>query len=76
MPDLYLDSDDWEPTVEQICKLAFDFDNPTPIDLTPYKPVLTPLDIPSYVPPTNHTTTGLSGPVVVGPTSIARGGKP
>lgn len=58
MPDLYPDSDDWEPpTVEQIYKLAFDFDSPTPIDLTPSKPVLTSLDI-----ATNHTTTGLPGP--------------
>lgn len=48
--------DDWEPpSLAEVYKLAFDFDNPTPLDVTPYKPVLTPLDIPPYVKPPDHT---------------------
>jgi hypothetical protein len=35
--------DDWEPlSLDQFYNLSLNFDDLTPLDLTPYKPVLTP----------------------------------
>jgi hypothetical protein len=48
--------DDWEPlSLDQFYNLSLNFDDLTPLDLKPYKPVLTPLDVPPYVKPPDHT---------------------
>jgi hypothetical protein len=48
--------DDWEPpSLAEYYGLSLDWNNPTPLDVKPFQPVLTPLDIPPYVKPPDHT---------------------